>query len=110
MPLVSYDATQHHLELRKYVTTGAPRMTTETGRELLEAAQAIAPSIVADRRAIHANPELRYEEVATAALAAGRLRELGYEVETGIGVTGVMGVLRGGKPGKTVLLRADMDA
>ena len=72
-------------------------MTTELGRELLEAAQAIAPSIVADRRAIHANPELRYEEVATAAMAAGRLRELGYEVETGIGVTGVMGVLRGGK-------------
>ena len=85
-------------------------MTTESGRQLLEAAQAIAPSIVADRRAIHARPELRYEEVATAALAAGRLRELGYEVETGIGVTGVMGVLRGGKPGKTVLLRADMDA
>ena len=52
----------------------------------------------------------RYEEVQTAALAASRLRELGYEVETGIGVTGVMGVLRGGKPGKTVLLRADMDA
>ncbi len=85
-------------------------MTTETGRELLEAAMANAPSIVADRRAIHANPELRYEEVATAALAARRLQELGYEVATGIGITGVMGVLRGGKPGKTVLLRADMDA
>ena len=68
-------------------------MTTELGRQLFEAAQAFAPSIVADRRAIHANPELRYEEVATAALAAGRLRELGYEVETGIGVTGVMEAL-----------------
>src|SRR3954470_22044538 len=85
-------------------------MTTETGRELLEAARAIAPGIVADRRAIHAWPELRYEEVKTAALAVSRLRELGYAVETGIGVTGVIGVLKGGKPGKTVLLRADMDA
>src|SRR6266576_2080368 len=88
----------------------ATLMTTETGRELLEAAQAIAPSIVADRRAIHAAPELRYEEVRTAALAAARLQELGYAVETEIGVTGVMGVLKGGKAGKTVLLRADMDA
>jgi amidohydrolase len=111
MAPVSYDATEQHAEPRKYGTTGAPRnMTTELGRQLLEAAHKLAPSIVADRRAIHANPELRYEEVATAALAAARLRELGYEVETNIGVTGVIGVLRGGKPGRTVLLRADMDA
>ena len=77
---------------------------------LLEAARAIAPQVVADRRAIHRHPELAYQEHRTAAFVAERLTELGIEVRTGVAGTGVIGLLRGARPGKTVLLRADMDA
>ena len=58
---------------------------------------------------IHANPELSFQERRTAALAASKLKELGYEVVEGVGRTGVVGVLRNGE-GQTVLARADMDA
>src|SRR5918993_667600 len=58
---------------------------------------------------LHAHPELSFQESETAALAASKLRELGYEVIEGIGRTGVVGVLRNGQ-GQTVLARADMDA
>lgn len=58
---------------------------------------------------IHANPELSFQETKTAALAASKLKELGYEVVEGVGRTGVVGVLRNGA-GQTVLARADMDA
>ncbi len=73
----------------------------------------IAPSVVADvialRRDFHMHPELGFEEVRTAGIVAERLRSLGYEVRTGVGETGVLGIMRGSKPGKTILLRADMD-
>ncbi|HEX6043892.1 MAG TPA: M20 family metallopeptidase [Pyrinomonadaceae bacterium] len=58
---------------------------------------------------LHANPELSFQETKTAALAASKLKEFGYEVVEGIGRTGVVGVLRNGE-GETVLARADMDA
>ena len=58
---------------------------------------------------IHAHPELSLQETRTAGLAAERLRQAGYEVTTGIGKTGVVGLLRNGN-GPTVMLRADMDA
>ena len=58
---------------------------------------------------LHAHPELSFHETETAALAASKLEELGYEVLEGIGRTGVVGVLRNGE-GQTVLARADMDA
>lgn len=62
------------------------------------------------RRDFHRHPELGFQEVRTAGIIAKRLTELGYTVRTGLGKTGVTGLLRGGKPGKTVLLRADIDA
>src|ERR671912_2201211 len=58
---------------------------------------------------LHAHPELSFQETETAALAASKLKEFGYEVIEGIGRTGVVGVLRNGE-GRTVLARADMDA
>ena len=58
---------------------------------------------------IHSHPELSMQEVRTAAVAADHLRAVGYEVTTGVGKTGVVGVLRNGD-GPTVMLRADMDA
>jgi metal-dependent amidase/aminoacylase/carboxypeptidase family protein len=66
--------------------------------------------VIATRRDIHANPELGFEETRTASIVAKRLRDLGYEVTEGLAVTGVVGVMRGSRPGKTIMLRADMDA
>ncbi len=66
--------------------------------------------IVAWRRDIHQNPELGNHEVRTAALVAEHLRSLGLEPRTGIAHTGVAAVLRGGRPGPRIALRADMDA
>ncbi|HEY8745332.1 MAG TPA: amidohydrolase, partial [Chloroflexota bacterium] len=74
------------------------------------ALQDVAKQVVLDRRHLHAHPELGFQEQETAAFIAERLRSLGLEVQTGVAQTGVVGLLRGGRPGKTVLLRADIDA
>ncbi len=79
-------------------------------RELESRLPAVMPKVIAWRRDIHEHPELSNEEVRTAALVAAHLRSLGLEVQTGIGKTGVVGILRGGRPGPVVALRADMDA
>lgn len=78
--------------------------------KLLERCQEIAPELIKIRRDIHANPELGFQEVRTSKLIAERLSRLGLEVQTNIAQTGVVGLLRGGRPGKTIALRADMDA
>ncbi len=72
----------------------------------------ILPGVIADRRQFHENPELGFQEFETARAVAERLAALGVEdIRTGIAVTGVTGLIHGGRgPGKTVLLRADMDA
>ncbi len=77
---------------------------------LAELARELAPGTVARRRDFHRWPELSFQEVRTAGIVAGELRALGLEVQTGLARTGVMGTLRGGKPGPTLLVRADMDA
>ncbi|HYH45154.1 MAG TPA: amidohydrolase [Thermoanaerobaculia bacterium] len=69
-----------------------------------------APGIIELRHRLHQNPELSNRETDTAALVAERLRALGLEVKTGVAKTGVVGILRGGKPGPVVAVRADMDA
>jgi len=66
--------------------------------------------MVATRRDLHAHPEVGFEEVRTSGLVAERLRALGLEPRTGVGRTGVLARVTGGRPGRTVLLRADMDA
>ena len=67
--------------------------------------------LVPTRRDLHRHPELGFKEHRTAGIAAERLRAAGYEVRTGLAVTGVVGTLRGGAgDGPTLLLRADMDA
>ncbi|HKO55306.1 MAG TPA: amidohydrolase [Thermoanaerobaculia bacterium] len=75
-----------------------------------EAAAKVEPKVIECRRDIHQHPELGNREVRTAKIVADRLKELGIETRTGIAHTGVVGVLRGGKAGRTVGLRADMDA
>ena len=71
---------------------------------------ALEPKVVGWRRDIHQHPELGNRETRTAKLVADHLRSLGNEVKTGVAHTGVVGLLRGGRPGPVVLLRADMDA
>ena len=66
--------------------------------------------VVALRRDFHAHPELGYHETRSASIIAKRLRALGYQVEEGVGLTGVIGVLHGEFEGPCVLVRADMDA
>ena len=80
---------------------------------MLEIDRAIArllPDIVAIRQHLHQHPELSNREFQTAALVARHLREAGLEVTERIAHTGVLGVLRGGRPGPVVAVRADMDA
>ena len=73
------------------------------------AADKIEAKCIAWRRDIHEHPELGNNEYRTAKLIADHLRSLGIEVKEGVGKTGVVGVLKGGKPGPCIALRADMD-
>jgi amidohydrolase len=79
--------------------------------DLLRDVEEILPGVVADRRFLHQHPELALQEYKTSAFIIDRLQQLGFdEVRTGIAGTGVVGIIHGGKPGKMVALRADMDA
>ncbi len=71
---------------------------------------AIEPNLIEWRRHIHQHPELSNREYNTAAYIAAYLKTLGIEVQTGVGKTGVVGILKGAKPGPVIALRADMDA
>lgn len=81
--------------------------STTTQEKLLKGVEG---KVIEWRRDFHEHPELGNREVRTAKIVASHLRKLGLEVETDIAYTGVVGILRGGKPGPTVMLRADMDA
>src|ERR1700722_17497492 len=76
---------------------------------VLRGLKGLLPDLEALYRDIHSQPELSMQEMRTGGLAADRLRSAGYEVTTGVGKTGVVGLLRNGE-GPTVMLRADMDA
>lgn len=89
----------------------APISPSRFDAQVAAAVEAVTPRVVAWRRDIHQHPELGNREVRTAKLVADHLRALGFdEVREKVAHTGVVGVLRGGKPGPAVALRADMDA
>jgi len=75
-----------------------------------DAAARVESNVIDCRRDIHQHPELGNRETRTSKLVADKLRSLGIEVHTPIAHTGVVGLLKGGKPGRVVALRADMDA
>lgn len=77
---------------------------------LLEKAKVYGPDIIAWRRDIHAHPEVGFQLPRTAAKVESLLREFGFEVQTGFAESAVLGVWDTGKPGKTIAVRADMDA
>ena len=76
---------------------------------LREAVAARERDLLGRRRHFHAEPELAFQEVDTARVIADHLRDFGLEVTTGVARTGVVGTLSGERPGKSVLVRADMD-
>src|SRR5437588_12537618 len=78
--------------------------------EVNKKADSLQSKVIAWRRDFHEHPELGNHEVRTAAIIAKHLQSLGIEVKTGIATTGVVGILRGAKPGPVVALRSDMDA
>jgi len=71
---------------------------------------ALEPELIETRHALHRHPELAFAEHRTATLVADRLRAIGYEPRVGVGGTGIIADLDGGRPGPTLLIRADMDA
>ncbi len=77
---------------------------------LNQEASALIPWMTALRRDLHAHPELAFAETRTAGIVAAELARLGIPHRTGIGRTGVLGIIEGGLPGPTLALRADMDA
>ncbi len=90
--------------------TTFPASASTLDQRIDDAAKRVTPRVIECRRDIHQHPELGNREFRTSKLVADRLRELGIEVRTPIAHTGVIGILRGGKAGKVVGLRADMDA
>ena len=88
-----------------------PPLPAAITRVLAERVAAVTPKVIAWRRDIHSHPELSGFEERTAAIVAAHLKALGLEVRTDVdGAHGVIGILRGGRPGPAVALRADMDA
>jgi len=84
--------------------------TSAPDAEIRAAADALAPALVETRRDIHRHPELGNREFRTGKLVAERLRTLGIEARYPVAKTGVVGILKGGRPGAVVAVRADLDA
>ena len=85
-------------------------LANEPTTAIRDATQRIEPALIEIRRDIHANPELGFEEIRTAGVVARELSRLGIAHQTGIGKTGVVGLIEGGRPGPVLAIRADMDA
>lgn len=92
------------------LAAGAARAQAVDAASVDAAVQRVLPEVVTWRRDFHQHPELGFAETRSAGVIAEHLRSLGLEVRTGVGKTGVIGILRGARPGRTVALRADMDA
>jgi amidohydrolase len=90
------------------IPNGLQAQTREA--EVRAATERITPKLIEVRHDLHRHPELGNRETRTAALVARELRRLGLEVRTGVAKTGVVGILRGGRSGPVVAVRADMDA
>jgi amidohydrolase len=90
-------------------TTVAAAQTDALKASVAKKADAMQAKLVTWRRDFHEHPELGNHETRTASIIANHLKSLGIDVKTGVGKTGVVGLLKGGKPGPVVALRADMD-
>ena len=93
-----------------FAASASAQTTTTFPASVETSIQSVLPRMLAWRRDLHEHPELSYEEVRTARAVAQHLRSLRLEVRTNVAQTGVVGVLRGARPGPVIALRADMDA
>jgi amidohydrolase len=82
----------------------------DIGSAILDVARAEEAALIAVRRDLHAHPELSYHEVRTSGVVATELARLGISCRTGVGGHGVVADIQGGRPGKTLAIRGDMDA
>src|SRR5215211_5445194 len=92
------------------IGTAATAQKKDIASQISDAADKLESKTIAWRRDFHEHPELGNREVRTAKIIADHLRSLGIEVKENVAKTGVVGILRGGKPGPVIGLRADMDA
>ena len=92
------------------LVSGNMMLAQTADKELMASAEAIEDQVIEWRHEIHEHPELSNREFETAKKIAAHLKSLGIEVQTGVAKTGVVGILKGSKSGKTVALRADIDA
>ncbi len=90
--------------------TASSALASDPSNELYEKFQNELKDFAGIRHELHQNPETKYREFTTSTFIADKLKSYGYRVQRGIGGTGVVALLESGKPGKTVALRADMDA
>nr|MUH40841.1 amidohydrolase [Zobellia laminariae] len=97
-------------KLLLYLLISTGSMNSILAQDLEEEYKAIESKVIEWRREIHQNPELSNREFKTAEKIAKHLTSLGIEVQTGVAHTGVVGILKGQKPGKVIALRADIDA
>ena len=88
----------------------ADRLSNDPETRIREATEAVAPRLIEIRRDIHTHPELAFQETRTAGIVAAELTRLGLAPRTGVGRTGVVAEIKGGRPGPTLAIRADMDA
>lgn len=88
----------------------AQKTTNDLSAKINSAADQIESKCISWRRDLHEHPELGNNEFRTAGIIAGHLRSLGFEIKEQVGKTGVVGILKGAKPGPCIALRADMDA
>ena len=91
------------------LTNCATAQNSPLRNQVTLAVEKIDQKLIGWRRDFHEHPELGNQEIRTSAIIAQHLRLLGMEVKTGVAHTGVVGILKGGKPGPVVALRADMD-
>ena len=89
--------------------TIAEAQTSSGEQYIIDAVEKMESKTISWRRDFHQHPELSNREVRTAKIIADHLRSLGMEVKEGVAKTGVVGILKGGKPGPVIALRADMD-
>jgi amidohydrolase len=106
MPSLARCAAFAFLAIPVILTAQPTPLATEIDKRTL----VVLPKVVTWRRDFHEHPELSNREVRTGKIVAEHLKALGLEVRTGVANTGVVGILRGGRPGPVVALRADMDA
>jgi amidohydrolase len=96
--------------LGAFTLAAGPASAQTADPRVAAAVERFAPRITEIRHDLHQHPELSNRETRTAGIVAEHLRSLGIEVRTGVAHTGVVGILRGGRPGPTLAIRADMDA